>query len=69
MKIYQVVITYMEPTEAVITLYAETEEKAINLVRKQISPSLGSIEIKEVEELHDLPSIDAEDMDPNRKVN
>jgi hypothetical protein len=69
LKIFQVVITYLEPTEAVITLYAQTEEEAINLVRKQISPSLGTIEIKEVEELHDLPSIDADDMDPNRKVN
>lgn len=69
MKIYQVVITYMEPVDAVITLYAETEEEAINLVRKQISASLGTIEIKEVEELHDLPTIDGADLDPNRKVN
>lgn len=69
MKIYQVIIVYNEPQEGVITLYANSEEEAINYVRNTLSGTHGAIEIKGVEELHDLPNISEEDIDPNRKVN
>lgn len=68
-KMYQVVIEYMEPAQAVVTLYAESPEDAINIVRHQWQDTKGEIEVKAVEELADLQGTNIEDISSNRKIN
>lgn len=69
MKMYQVVIEYLEPAQAVVTLYAQSPEDAINIVRNQWQDSRGEIEVKSVEELADLMGTNTEDISADRKIN
>lgn len=69
MKMYQVVIEYMEPAQAVVTLYAQSPEDAVNIVRNQWQDNKGEIVVQSVEELADLQGTDIEDISANRKIN
>lgn len=69
MKVFQVTIRYLEPIDAAVTLYANSEEEAVNIIRKQWADNNIEVVITGVEELADLPNAGPEDFDPNRKVN
>lgn len=69
MKVFQVTIQYLEPIDAAVTLYANSEEEAVNIIRKQWADNNIEVVITGVEELADLPNAGPEDFDPNRKVN
>jgi len=69
MKVYQVIIQYLEPVDAAVTLYANSEEEAVNLIRKQWAENNIEVKIIGVEELEDIPTIDAHDISNDRKIN
>jgi len=69
MKVYQVIIQYLEPIDAAVTLHAESEEDAINIIRRQWAENNIDVTIVNIEELADLPNAGPEDFDLNRKVN
>lgn len=54
MKVYRVVIEYSEPVMGEITLFAKTEEDAINIIRKRLE-AVTDLKIIEIEEKDSLP--------------
>lgn len=52
MKIYEVIIQYLEPTQAVVRIIAKSEEDAVNKIRDSMTEmaDLQFIEVKESEQ-------------------
>lgn len=67
MNAYDVIITYMEPSRALLTVLAESEDHARAMVEERLHdwPQLEIQEITQVAE----SDFTAEDLDPNKTVN
>lgn len=48
MKIYEVVISFLDPARGVITVQAETEEEAVNAVRARLDGQVKDLVIEAV---------------------
>jgi hypothetical protein len=51
MNLYQIVISFLEPTQAVVTIGADTQEEAIQKLREEAEPQVSGLEIVSVIEL------------------
>lgn len=72
MKIYEIVISFLDPTQAVAQIEADTEEEAINKLLAQLqeqAPNLEDIRIETVKEILNAPQIEAEDVSSDRTLN
>lgn len=72
MKIFEIVISFLDPTQAVAQIEADTEEEAINKLLAQLqeqAPNLEDIKIASCKEILNAPSIDAEDINSDRTLN
>jgi hypothetical protein len=72
MRVYQIVFSFLDPSKAMGTIMAESEEEAISKLKSDIeenSPGIGDIEIISVEEVLNSPGTDAEDVSSDRTLN
>lgn len=72
MKIFEIVISFFDPTQAVAQIEADTEEEAINKLLAQLqeqAPNLEDIKIETVKEILNAPQIEAEDVSSDRTLN
>lgn len=51
MNLYQIVISFMEPSQAMVTIGAETQEEAIQKLREEAEQQVSGLEIIQVIEL------------------
>lgn len=51
MNLYQILISFLEPTQAVVTIGADTQEEAIQKLQKETETQLSGLEIVSVIEL------------------
>jgi hypothetical protein len=51
MKIFQLTVSFIEPTEAVITLKADTEEEAIARVKAEMEGQVQDLVVKEIKDV------------------
>lgn len=49
-KLYKVLVSYLEPTQAEISLYAKSEEEAINIILDQ-SEKLVNVKIETIQDM------------------
>jgi len=54
LKLYQIIISYLEPTQAVITLPGDTQEEALEHLKKEIEPQVQNLEIVQIIEVGDI---------------
>lgn len=54
-KLYQVVLTFSEPTQAAVTLKANSQEDAIDRITEELSGQVEDLYIESITELCDLP--------------
>lgn len=70
MKVYQAVVSYDEPTQSVIQIYAESKEEAINTIRYKFHEAgVDIVDFESIEEIVDIPDEVANDLDGNRTIN
>lgn len=48
MKIYEIVFSFLDPTKAMGTFTAETEEEAVNKLKENIGPHVKELEVESV---------------------
>ena len=58
MKLYQIIISYLEPTQAVITLPGDSQDDALERLKKEIEPQVQSLEIVQVIEVGEITGSD-----------
>ena len=71
MKIYEIVFSFMDPSKAMGTVMADSEEEAIEKIKSDIaenSPGITNLEIISVTEVVNHPA-PAEDFSPDRTLN
>jgi hypothetical protein len=67
MNAYEVIVTYMEPSKALITILANSEDHAKELLTESLS-DWPFLEIQEVRKVAET-DFTAEDLNPNKTVN
>jgi hypothetical protein len=67
MNAYEIIVTYLEPSRALVTIMAESEDHAKELIVEHFAdwPQLEIEEIRKVAET----DFTAEDLNPNKTVN
>lgn len=70
MKVYQAVVSYDEPTQSVIQIYAESKEEAINTIRYKFHEAgVEIVDFESIVEIADVPDEMSVDLDGNRTIN
>jgi hypothetical protein len=70
MKIYQIHFRFMDPSEAVGTIMAESPEEAIAQIKADLARNgVDDPEIISIEEVLSNPDIPADDLSANRTLN
>jgi len=70
LKVFQLVVAYLEPTQSVVQVYANTEEDAVNIVRLRLHEAgIKNITFTAIEEVADIPDELADIADTNRTIN
>ena len=54
MKLYQIVISFLEPAQAVVTIGADTEEEAVRKIREEAEQQVQGLEIVSVVEIGEI---------------
>lgn len=67
MNAYEVIVTYNEPSRALLTILANSEDHARELVHEHLA-NWPNLEIQEVRQVA-ASDLTAEDLDPNKTVN
>lgn len=60
MKIYEIVFSFLDPTKAMGTFTAETEEDAVEKLKENIGPHVQELEIVSVEYKGELDELENE---------
>ncbi len=71
MKLYEIVFTFLDPSQAMGTVMADSAEEAIEKIKNDIaenSPGIEDLKIVSVTEVVDHP-VASEDIDANRTLN
>jgi hypothetical protein len=68
MKVYEIVFSFLDPTQAMGTIEADSPEEAVNKLRAQLeeaSPAIKDLIIESIKEVADVP----EDLSTDRTLN
>lgn len=68
MKLFEITFSFLDPTKAVGTFAAESEEEAINNLKAQLEGQVERLEIEAVEEVEFPTNITAETEEAVSKV-
>lgn len=67
MNVYNVGVRYPDPVEAMVTLYARSEEDAINTVKAKFMEAYGDVTIIGIEQIGTAEG-EPEDLSPDRSI-
>jgi len=54
-KVYQIIFSFLEPSQAVATFPGNTPEEAISKLKEQLKDQVSAVEIDEIQELYEIP--------------
>lgn len=54
MKLYQIVVNFLEPSQAVVTIGAETQDEAVEKLTKELETQVQGLEVIQVTDLGEI---------------
>lgn len=68
MKIYEIVFSFLDPTKAMGTFTAETEEEAVKKLKENIGPHVKELEIESVEYKGEMEDLEVSPASSNKQL-
>jgi len=69
LKIYEIVVTFLDPARGVVQIAAESEEDAVNTLRSRLDGQVVDLNIESISLVVDEPEMKIEDLSADRTVN